>query len=208
MADDASEAVELLPDGFVLDGPIDPALANPLSVQETVARQVGGNGTGPVGARTFYSLVDPFAAVLEWVRSGTGRELGALPVWVRCWREDIERGAVFALSGPRVPDEAELIVVGMRGAISRAVLRSVSHWAFGVIGLRRVVARIPTDRADLADLLHRAGFHHEGTARDGLGDGLDASVWAMTVRSCRWLSRTPSPIPERDFGPVHSLKVH
>ncbi len=84
MADDAPETVELLPDGFVLDGQADPALAAPLSVQEAVARQIGATALARFAARTFYSLADPFASVLHWVRSGVGRELGTLPVWVRC----------------------------------------------------------------------------------------------------------------------------
>ncbi|SEP09886.1 hypothetical protein SAMN02799625_04671 [Methylobacterium sp. UNC300MFChir4.1] len=190
------------------DAPTDPALVNPLWAQDAIARQLDGGVRGEVSARTFYSVTDSFVAVLQWIRSGTGRELGSVPVWVRCWREDTEQGVLFVLSAPRPPDEAELIVVGMRGAMSRAVLRAVSHWAFGMLGLRRAVARVPVERTDLAELLRRAGFRHEGTARDALGDGVDAAVWVMTARTCPWLPHAPSPPPDRDLGPVHSLKVH
>jgi len=186
----------------------DPTLADPLSVQEAVVRQLGGNGTGPVSGRYVYSLVDPLAQILEWVQAGAGRTVGTLPVWVRIWRPDSERGVLFVLSGPRPGDEAELVMMGMRGALSRSVLKAVAHWAFARIGVRRIVARISVDRADLGDLLRRAGFQHEGTARDALGDGADAAVWAMTARGCKWLAHAPSPVPDRDFGPVHSLKVH
>ncbi|MBP1183783.1 hypothetical protein [Methylobacterium sp. PvR107] len=157
MPDDAPDVDELLPDGVVLDevdeGPApDPARANRVSVQETIARQLGGVRC-PVSARTFYSVADPFAHVLEWVRTGTGRQLGTLPVWLRCWREDIELGVVFTFSAPRPLDAAELIVVGMRGALSRAVIRGAAYRAFSIVGLRRVVARVPAERSDRAELL-------------------------------------------------------
>jgi len=75
-------------------------------------------------------------------------------VWLRCWREDIELGVVFTFSAPRPLDAAELIVVGMRGALSRAVIRGAAYRAFSIVGLRRVVARVPAERSDRADPLH------------------------------------------------------
>ncbi len=115
---------------------------------------------------------------------------------------------LFTLSAPRPPDEAELIVVGMRGAISRPVLRAVSHWAFVMLGLRRVVARIPADRADLAGLLRRAGFRQRGhgSRRAGL-TARRRAVWAMTARACP-CSRTSLTAPGSRSRPAHSLRVH
>ncbi len=75
MADDAPKTVELLPDGFVLEwadrpGPGEPAIRS--KCRRTPAR---GQRHRAVAARTFYSVGDSFANVLQWVRAGAGANL-------------------------------------------------------------------------------------------------------------------------------------
>lgn len=186
----------------------DPRLRALLVAQEGIVRQLGqASGTdGPHRSR--YSVTDPIEQVVFWVREGTGRALGTMPLWLRIWDAETGRSVLFVLSAPRPGDEAELLVVSNPGALSRQVLRAAAHWAFVIVGLRRVVARIPVGQADLLALGKRAGFASEGTARDAFGDGQDAVMLAMTARSCRWLPLRPLPVSEDRSGPHFSNRVH
>ncbi|MCJ2072211.1 hypothetical protein MKK75_26030, partial [Methylobacterium sp. J-030] len=76
--------------------------------------------------------------------------------------------------------------------LNRTVLRALFRWAFYAANWSRVVARVPADRTDLADLLRRAGFKHEGSARGGR-NGADAQLWALTAYCHLWLS--PRSVP-------------
>ncbi|MCJ2072210.1 hypothetical protein MKK75_26025 [Methylobacterium sp. J-030] len=69
---------------------------------------------------------------------------------------------------------------------------------------------MPADRPDLADLLRRAGFKHEGRARGGL-NGADAQLWALTAHDALWImprSMRRTAQAERGIPMPDPMKVH
>ncbi|CAO4183370.1 hypothetical protein CFFPNG_04183 [Methylorubrum aminovorans] len=90
----------------------------------------------------------------------------------------------------------------------RPVLRDLCVWAFQGLGLQRVVARLQPSEAHLAGYLQRAGFWHEGVARDFFGPDADAALWGMSVFRCRWLPPPRLAIPTADTSPPSSLVRH
>lgn len=152
---------------------------------------------------------------LEFVRGAilelAGRHVGHYPMWLRFWRPDLDRGLLVVLSSPNPYGEVDLAIVAHPGVLNRTILRALFRWAFYAAGWSRVVARVPADRRDLADLLRRAGFKHEGVARGGLPH-VDAQLWALTAHDALWLlphSQRPIPaLPEQDVSPPKSMKVH
>ncbi|MCJ2012061.1 GNAT family N-acetyltransferase [Methylobacterium sp. J-076] len=186
----------------------DPCLQALLVAQEDIVRRLGQAPGSDAPSRSRYSIADPIEQVVAWIREGTGRALGTMPLWLRIWDADTGRGVLFVLSAPRPPDEAELLVVGNAGALSRPVLRAAAHWAFIIVGLRRSVIKIPVEQTNLLAYAERAGFLREGVARDAFGDGQDAVMLAMTARSCRWLPRFTSPHPQDHTSPSPSHRVH
>ena len=149
-------------------------------------------------ARWRFTTSDPHLWMASTVYNVTQRGLSGCPVWVRLF--DGERGALAVLHAFNFPAEMELLVLADPGVLDRSALRFLASWAFDKVGgegLRRVVIRVPAGAEQFQDYARRAGFKHEGTARDFFGDGADASVWAMTradVRACRWFRRhSPDP---------------
>ena len=181
----------------------------PPTVHEVMAQRIRGAASGvSTSGRLILDLDDPLTQVAAWVRDRAGRPLGSAPTWIRLIRTDLGRGALFVLSSPHPGGEAELTVVLDPGMLTRSAIVDVCRWAFFALEVRRIVVRIPVDRADLQDLARRGGFAFEGVARGFFyGEG-DASTWAMTLKTCRWLTpKSPAPVPA-DAAPFSSLKVH
>jgi hypothetical protein len=156
-------------------------------------------------------LGDTEDVIANWVKIGTGRPLGGQPMWLRFIHVPRNRGLVLVVNAPHPCGEADLIVVGEPGVLSRSIIRDVCRWAFWGVGLWRLVARIPADRPDLQDLARRGGFRFEGVSRGffgGVVGGGDAQVWAMNGADCPWLPCEPLAIPAADISPRSSEKVH
>lgn len=157
-------------------------------------------------------LGDSLATVANIVQDFTGRPLGQGATWVRFRDPARSTGLLAVIHSPlALPDggsggEADLILVGHRGMLSRGIIRGLCRWIFYGIGLSRVVVRIPYGDTALTELARRAGFVWEGRARDFYDTDLDASVWAMSATRCRWLPSAPPSIS--DFSPPSSFKVH
>ncbi|MCF4123843.1 GNAT family N-acetyltransferase [Methylobacterium sp. SyP6R] len=163
------------------------------------------SGPGRVGQ----TVRDPLSVVSQWIQHGAGRALGHNPTWIRFVQPDRGAGLIVALSAPTPGgEEVDFVCVGDPGVTTRPVLRAACQWAFNVVGARRIVGRVPEEAAWLADYARRAGFTHEGQSRDYFGPGEDASVWAMTRHSCRWLPRPPMAIPTADTSPPSSTARH
>ncbi|KMO39314.1 hypothetical protein VQ02_10260 [Methylobacterium variabile] len=179
------------------------------TAHEIVAARIAQNPDdgSPPGVLRF-TLDDPLPRVAEWVRQGTGRWLGPQATWVRFYRVDREAGLLVVLHTPTQAGEVELVVASDPGMVCRSILRAVSRWVFGDVCAARLVVRIPAGTSWLADYARRAGFAHEGTARDYFDIGADAEVWAMTRHSCRWLPRPPLAIPTADTSPPSSTARH
>ena len=218
-ADASSEADRTEPtdDGLTLEGILREAGVDPRevwpsappTVHEVMAQRIRGAASGvSTSGRTVLDLDDPLPQVATWVCERAGRPLGSAPTWIRLVRTDLARGALFVLSSPHPGGEAELTVVSDRGMLTRSAIVDAARWCFFALEVRRVVVRIPVDRTDLQDLARRGGFAFEGVARGFFyGEG-DASTWAMTLKTCRWLQpKSPAPVPG-DAAPFSSLKVH
>ncbi|MCJ2068549.1 hypothetical protein MKK75_06975, partial [Methylobacterium sp. J-030] len=153
---------------------------------------------------------DPLEVVRGVIRDDAGRHVGHFPMWVRFWREDLRRSLLVVLHSPNPYGEVDLAVVAHRGMLNRTVLRALFRWAFYAANWSRVVARVPADRPDLADLLRRTGLTHEGRARGGL-NGADAQLWALTAQDDLWIMprsmRRPKPA-ERGIPMPDPMKVH
>ncbi|KMO22985.1 hypothetical protein [Methylobacterium indicum] len=179
------------------------------TAHEVVAARIASNpDDGSYSGALRFTLGDPFPRVAEWIRQGTGQWLGPQATWVRFYRLDREAGMLVVLHTPTQAGEVELTVVSDPGMVSRSILRAVSRWAFGDVCATRLVVHIPSGTAWLADYARRAGFSHEGMARDYFASGADASVWAMTRQSCRWLPRPLLAITTEDPSPPSSNARH
>lgn len=191
----------------------DACLSRPTSAHDAVAQSLrghaGADGSAIVsGGRIVWTAADSVGLIRQWVFAYTGRDLGTLATWIRFFDPTTEAGLVAVISAPRPGNEAELVVLANPGVLTRSTLRALSRWAFSIIGLCRLVVRVPTDRPDLQDFARRAGFRFEGIARCGLGPSQNAQTWAMVAQDCRWLPRFVSAIPEHDTSSPASLQVH
>ena len=184
----------------------------PTIVQEAVEAFL--SVTSGVGSPGLAQVItdDPLDVIQSIIREDTGRNVGHFPMWVRFWREDLRRGALVVLHSPNPYTEVDLLVVAHPGVLNRTVLRALFRWAFYAGGWSRVVARVPPERTDLADLLRRCRFKFEGTARGAVPGAGDLQMWALTAHDALWLvPRSQQPIglpPTRDPSPPASLKVH
>lgn len=178
---------------------------------DVVATTMATVAAGSTGSGRFvFELGDNLATVTAWVREFTGRPLGQGATWVRFRDPARGTGLLAVIHSPlSLTDgggEADLILAGHRGMLARVILRDLCAWAFYGIGLSRLVVRIPVSDTDLIELTRRGGFEWEGRARDFYGPGLDASVWAMTGASCRWLP-SASPATTNPVPPIN-LRIH
>lgn len=200
---------EILPDA---DQAVDcsPQAATRNSIHAVPEPQIPVDELDP--RKVLFTAHDPREFVEPFILTAlNGRVVGGTPLWIRFFRADRSKGLLAYLHCFASPAEMELSIVADQGMLTRSVLRVLAHWAFvnaGAVGLLRVVLRIPVRDHGLQDLARRAGFRHEGTARDFFGGGADASVWAMTADDCRWLSPRANPaIPAASSLPSN-VQVH
>lgn len=191
----------------ILHGTEAPAL-HPCS-HETVAARLGSVVRYVCGSARFACTVsDQPGYVSELLRGYADRSLGDGATWIRFVDEARGRGLLAVLHCPHPALEAELILLGHRGMLTRSLIRGLCRWAFYAVGLRRVVVRVRPFDNKLADYLHRAGFEFEGSARDFFGQDDPASVWVMTTYRCPWLPHLASAIPTVDTSPPSSMARH
>lgn len=92
--------------------------------------------------------------------------------------------------------DADLVALGGLGLMRREVRLAFLSWAFAVIGVRRVTLRIPAGSRRLQDFARRLAFAHEGTSREFYADGIDASIWGLTLADAlASVGRGPEPAP-------------
>ena len=73
------------------------------------------------------------------------------------------------------------------GRINLDVLRLVFHYPFVLLGVKKIIGKIPSNNEKSLKLSYHLGFVHECTIKDA-GDNCDLVILSMTKAQCRFLS--------------------
>lgn len=117
-------------------------------------------------------------AVARAVRDLTGIEITGPIVW-RYLRQPGERYALLVLHRFTAPitAEADLIVISSRYVFGRQNVFDFALDLITEVGVRKLIARIPSQRIDLEDYARRAGFRFDGLH---IIDDSPVGIWSIT----------------------------
>ena len=73
------------------------------------------------------------------------------------------------------------------GWLSRRTLRVLLGYPFGQLGCHRITAIVAKKNRRSRRLVEGLGFKLEGVAREGMRPGVDACIYSLLKRECRWV---------------------